>query len=360
MLENIAGQFKVEGDIKEVSPYGNGHINETYLLTTDKKRYILQRMNNTIFTKPEELMENVAGVTEFLREKIKKRGGDTERETMNIVKTSADENFYIDDAGRYWRCYQFVENTLCYEQIESKEDFYACGLAFGKFQGLLSDYPAYKLHETIENFHNTAWRYENFLKAIEEDRAGRKESVLSEIDFFKAQYPFIKEVCDMEAGGGIPLRVTHNDTKLNNILFDKDSKEGICVIDLDTVMPGYSINDFGDSIRFGANTALEDERDLSLVSCDLDLFEAFAKGFIRAADGALTDTELTYLPKGAMIMTLECGMRFLTDHLNGDVYFRIHRENHNLDRSRTQIELYKDMQRKLDTLHSIIQRIVAE
>lgn len=357
MLETIAKNFKIEGEVKEISPYGNGHINDTYLLSTSKKRYILQRMNNSIFKNPEALMENIAGVTSFIREKVEKAGGDVNRETMNIIKSIEDKNFYVDSEGRYWRIYQFVEDTLCYDKIESKEDFYACALAFGRFQGLLADYPADKLYETIENFHNTLWRYENFLEAVDKNLANRKDAVSKEIEFIKAQYDFIKEIYDIEDSKQIPLRVTHNDTKLNNILFDKETKKGICVIDLDTVMPGYAINDFGDSVRFGANTALEDEQNLSLVSCDLELFRVFAKGFIEASKNALTSKEIELLPKGAMIMTLECGMRFLTDHLNGDVYFRVHRENHNLDRARTQIELYKDMQRKIEEMNNIIKDI---
>ena len=222
---------------------------------------------------------------------------------------------------------------------------------------MLADYPANKLSEPIANFHNTPVRYKNLMRAVAEDKQGRLRDVMAEVDFIREREEFCSVLEKARAEGALPIRVTHNDTKLNNILFDEITGEPVCVIDLDTVMPGYSVNDFGDSIRFGANTAAEDETDLSRVSLDLELFELYAEGFIEGCGGSLTDTEIELLPTGAMMMTLECGMRFLTDHLEGDVYFKIHRENHNLQRARNQLALFADMERKLPRMREIIKKL---
>ena len=337
-------------------PYGNGHINDTFLVVADR-RYILQRMNTVVFPRPEELMENILGVTGHIRAKVSEAGGDASRCTLNVVPTLAGKPFFCDETGGYWRMYDFVEGTVTYEVVESKEDFRRCAEAFGVFQRQLADYPAEKLHESIVNFHNTPWRYENLMKAVEKDACGRLAEVQDEVAFAKAREEFAKTLEKARANGTLPLRVTHNDTKLNNILFDAESGAAACVIDLDTVMPGYSVNDFGDSIRFGANTAVEDETDLSKVSLDLELFEAYAEGFLRGCNGSLTETEVELLPVGAMMMTFECGMRFLTDYLEGDVYFKIHREKHNLDRCRDQFALVADMERKLPEMQAIVRRL---
>ena len=331
-------------------PYGNGHINDTFFVVTDK-RYILQRMNTAVFPRPVELMENILGVTEHIR---KKATADIARATLVVVPTVDGENYYTDSAGGFWRTYEFTENTVTKERVENANDFYTCAKAFGRFQQMLSDYPAQKLHEPIANFHNTPRRYDNLMDAVHKDVCKRLGGVLNEVAFVKERESFCHTLERARTTGKLPLRVTHNDTKLNNILFDSITGEPVCVIDLDTVMPGYSVNDFGDSIRFGANTAAEDETDLSKVSLDLELFEVYAKGFIEGCDGSLTETELELLPVGAIMMTLECGMRFLTDYLNGDVYFKIHRPNHNLDRARNQFALVEDMERKLPQMREII------
>ena len=229
---------------------------------------------------------------------------------------------------------------------------------FGIFQQQLADYPVHKLHESIVNFHNTPWRYENLMKAVKKDAFGRLAEVTAEVDFAREREAFCKTLELAREAGTLPLRVTHNDTKLNNILFDASTGAPVCVIDLDTVMPGYSVNDFGDSIRFGANTAAEDETDLSKVTLDLELFEAYAKGFLKGCNGSLTDTEVKFLPVGAMMMTLECGMRFLTDYLEGDVYFKTNRPRHNLDRARNQFALVADMERKLDQMNQIVTNLI--
>lgn len=334
-------------------PYGNGHINDTFLVILGKK-YILQKLNTAIFTKPYEVMENILGVTSHMLSKAAIEGKDVSRSTLIVFPAIDGSSLYRDDEGGYWRVFEFVEGSTARDRVERISDFEDCGEAFGKFQQLLADYPADNLHVTIENFHNTPWRLENLYKAEAKDAYGRAAEVAPELDFVKARAEFCHTLEDAFAAGTLPLRVTHNDTKLNNILFDVASGKPLCVIDLDTVMPGYSVNDFGDSIRFGANTAAEDETDLSKVSLDLELFEAFAKGFLRGCGGSLTEMELELLPVGAMMMTLECGMRFLTDYLDGDVYFKTHRERHNLDRARCQFALVADMERKLPEMKRII------
>lgn len=352
--------FPWEGTIKEIIPYGSGHINDTYRVTVETeqgdRRYILQRMNRDIFQNTEGLMENVVGVTSYLRKKIIENGGDPERETLNIIKTTEEKDFYVDENNSGWRVYLFIEGAKTYDQVERPEDFYESAVAFGHFQRLLSAYPAETLHETIENFHNTKDRYQKFLKAVEEDVMGRAANVQAEIQFVKDREKDTAICQDMLEAKELPLRVTHNDTKLNNIMIDDETRKAICVIDLDTVMPGLSIHDFGDSIRFGASTASEDEQDLSKVSCSMDLFELYTKGFIEGCAGSLTEKELEMLPVGAKIMTLECGMRFLTDYLQGDTYFKIHRPDHNLDRCRTQFKLVADMESKWDEMKNIVKK----
>lgn len=352
--------FKLPGELKECIRYGSGHINDTYRLTYETpqgtKRYILQRMSKSIFKKPVELMENVSGVTAWLRKKIIENGGDPERETLTLVKSNDGLPYFVDSTGEYWRVYLFIEGATCYDAVKDDNDFYQSAVAFGHFQRLLADYPAETLHETIKDFHNTPDRLEKFKKAVAEDICGRAASVQKEIDFILEREELTHALYYLQLDGRLPLRVTHNDTKLNNIMIDDETGKAICVIDLDTVMPGLTANDFGDSIRFGASTALEDEQDLSKVSCDLHLFDVYARGFIEGCGGALTDLEIDMLPMGAILMTFENGIRFLTDHLEGDHYFHIHREGHNLDRCRTQLTLVKDMQEKLPQMNAIIQK----
>lgn len=262
----------------------------------------------------------------------------------------------MDSEGEYWRAYKFITGATSYDAVETPEDFYQSAVSFGNFQRLLAEYPAETLHETIEGFHDTKARFAVFKKAVEEDACGRAASVQKEIDFVLAHEDVANVFGDMLAKGELPLRVTHNDTKLNNIMIDDETRKGICVIDLDTVMPGLAMNDFGDSIRFGASTAAEDEQDLSKVSCDMGLFEIYTKGYIEGCGGRLTEKEIEMLPMGAKVMTFECGMRFLTDYLEGDHYFKIHREGHNLDRCRTQFKLVEDMEAKWDTMQEIVKK----
>ncbi len=353
--------FKLKGMVMSAVPYGSGHINDTFLMTLRKDdgsegRVILQRMNKSIFTKPVEVMENIMGVTSHLGKKIALHGGDVNRETLNVIPTKDDKPYFIDSEGEYWRCYVFIEDARTYDLVESPEDFYQSAVAFGNFQRMLADYPAETLHETIKGFHDTTARFAVFKKAIEEDVCGRAASVKDEIDFYLAREDVANVFGELLAAGEIPLRVTHNDTKLNNVMIDDATRKGICVIDLDTVMPGLAMNDFGDSIRFGASTAAEDEKDLDKVWCDMDLFDIYAKGFIEGCGGRLTAKEIELLPMGAKVMTYECGMRFLTDYLQGDVYFKTHREGHNLDRCRTHIKLIADMEAKWDIMNEIVKK----
>ena len=360
-VQTVFEQFKVEGEFISAVPYGSGHINETKLVTTREANgtehlYVLQRINKNVFKKPEELMENYVSVTSFIREKIENAGGDALREVINVIPGNDGKSFVIDEEGEYWRLLVFVTDSLSYDKVERPEQFYASAVAFGNFQYMLRDYPAHTLHETIVNFHNTPDRYRQLMEAVEKDACGRLASVISEVEFAKARFDFAKTLENAHKEGRLPLRVTHNDTKLNNILFDNKTGRPLCVVDLDTIMPGYSVNDFGDSIRFGATTALEDEADLSKVNFDISLYELYVKGFIEGAKGGLTETELEMLPIGAMMMTFECGMRFLTDYLNGDTYFRIHREGHNLDRARNQFKLVSDMESQLDQMKEIVKK----
>lgn len=342
-------------------PYGNGHINDTFLLIFEKenenenKKYILQRMNTVVFPTPVELMENIYGVTEHIRNKVKAEGVDNSRSTLTIIPTLDGENYFVDAVGNYWRLYDYVVGTVTCEKMESVEQFYLCGGAFGRFQQQLSDFPAEQLHEIIKKFHNTPDRYKKLLEAVSADRAGRLSSVIDEVEFAKSKLGIYGVLEDAHERGELPLRVTHNDTKINNILFDEVTGEPVCVIDLDTVMPGYSVVDFGDSIRSGANVANEDAYGDAAI--DMELFEAYARGFIEGCNGSLTEKEIELLPYGALIVSMECGMRFLTDYLDGDVYFKTHRINQNLDRARCQFNLAKDMEKRFDEMKEIIHRL---
>lgn len=358
-LSVVKEAFPFDGIVKDISRYGEGHINDTFCVTATREdganvRYILQRINTNIFTDPDGLMENIVGVTDYLAAEIRKKGGDPARETMTVLRTKENTTYYRDAEGGCWRVYPFVEGTVCLQKVETPEQFYQSARAFGRFQQLLAGYPAHTLHETIVKFHDTRDRFAKFEAAVKLDSCGRAASVQKEIDFVLARKSDCYVLMDLLESGRLPLRVTHNDTKLNNILMDTETNEGICVIDLDTVMPGLSLNDFGDSIRFGANHSAEDEMDLTKVNFDLPLFEIYTKGFLETAGSSMTELEKECLPWGAKLMTLECGIRFLTDYLEGDHYFRIHREHQNLDRCRTQFKLVSDMEICWEDMKAIV------
>lgn len=358
MLEEICEQFCFEGNFIYAEPYGCGHINDTYAVYYNRIeksliRYILQKINTDIFD-PDDLMSNISLVTEYLKKIIIENHGDPLRETLTIIPTHEHESYFRDTNGDCWRSYIFIENTLTYQGAESEDIFYASGKAFGAFQNKLADFPTDKLHETIKDFHNTPDRYQKLLDAISENPLDRLRTVRNEIDFFMAHAAEYSQITTLIANGSIPLRVTHNDTKLNNILLDPVTKEGVCIIDLDTIMPGSLLYDFGDSIRFGANTAAEDEQDLAAVHLSIPLFTAYTKGFLSQTKQTLTDAEIDNLAFGAKLMTMECGMRFLTDYILGDHYFKIHRPKHNLDRARTQIKLVIEIESNMDCLNEIV------
>ena len=337
-------------DLGFVTMITNPGVNVTYLaVTVSGRRYILQKINHHTFRDVAGLMENITSVTEFLRTKT-----DDPRSVLTLVKT-ADGASYLHAQEGYWRVYDFVEDTICLQQPETDEDFYQSAVGFGTFQQLLAEFPAEKLHETIPNFHNTPDRYRAFLETLERDPMRRAAQVQPEIEFALARQSEMAALQTALKAGELPLRVTHNDTKLNNVLLDAKTRKALCVIDLDTVMPGSSLYDFGDSIRFGAATAAEDERDLSRMEMSLERFHVFTRGYVRSCPG-LTQKELELLPLGAKTMTMECGVRFLTDYLDGDHYFAVHRDGQNLDRARTQFRLVADMEKKWNEM----QKIVAE
>lgn len=348
-LNEIMRQFRTEFD---ASTYGNGHINDTYYVKNSE--YILQKINTKIFLNPDELMENVVNVTEFLREKIKAAGGNPDRETLTVIKTVDGKNFYRDTDGSCYRAYIFIKDTITIENDRTVEDMYNAGKGFGKFACMLSDFPVEKLYDTIVDFHNTPKRVEALKKAVAEDKAGRADSIQAEIDFALKNAEFADVVVKGMADGSIPLRVTHNDTKINNILFDAETKEATAVIDLDTVMPGSMLYDFGDALRIGASTGAEDETDLSKVSFDLEIFKRFTEGYLEESGDSLTEREIELLGFSAKLLTYECGIRFLTDYLNGDTYFKIHREHHNLDRARNQFKLVEDIAAKEAEMKEIV------
>lgn len=361
-LEEIIKNFNIDGEYIGYYLSNDGHINNTFVLEFDDglgkiKSYLLQLINTNVFKNPDELMENIVGVTEYLRKIVVDNGGDPERECLNVYFTSDGKPYYRDAGGNCWRCYNFITGAHSCQSIDDPETFANAARAFGKFQCLLADYPSETLHETIPNFHNTLSRFADFEKAVSDNIAGRVDSVRDEIDFVLARRNDAGVLVKLLEKGKLPLRVTHNDTKLNNVMFDNETDEGICVIDLDTVMPGLSLYDFGDSIRFGANTAAEDEKDLSKVSLSLPLYREYTAGYLSTAGQSLTPTEVEYLPFSAKLMTFECGMRFLTDYLNGDTYFRIAYDDHNLDRCRTQFRLVEDMERKMEDMKAITQEI---
>ena len=352
-LRNVIAAFAFEGEIQEAKPFGGGHINDTLLLTTEKSKYILQKMNPVVFKDPQGLMENVFGVTEYLRKEIAAAGGNPALETLTYIRTKEGQLFYDGPEGA-WRSYRFQDTLMALNACRSPKDFYESGRAFGRFQALLGNYPAETLHETIPHFHDTPDRMRQLKEAIEKNAAGRLDSVREEVEFSLAREDSAKLVMDLQAEGVLPLRVTHNDTKLNNVLLDPETGAGTCVIDLDTVMPGMAIFDFGDSIRFGASTAAEDEKDLDKVQLDLELFDAYTKGFLEGCNNVLTPAERDLLPTGAWMMTFECGIRFLADYLNGDVYFKTAYPDHNLVRAHTQFKLVQEMEEKQDQMQAIV------
>jgi len=357
---HAAEHFQYAGKPVSCNPCNVGHINSTYFVTCegDSPRYVLQKINTNVFTRPVEVVENMANVCAFLKEKIAAEGGDVERETLTLVPALDGKLYYSDENGDFWRTYVAVEGVVSKNLAESPEEFSAAGCTFGRFFNRLADFPAEKLHITIPNFHNTVSRFADLKKAIAEDRAGRAKDVQAEIEFALAHEEMCSFIVDRIENGSFKLGVTHNDTKLNNILIDEKTGRGICIIDLDTVMPGSLLFDFGDAIRFGASSALEDETDLDKVYVVPEMFEAFVRGFLSEVRDSISDEEVRAFPLAASIITFETGIRFLADYLNGDVYFRVAYPQHNLDRARNQFKLVADGEAKRDVLSAIVEKYI--
>ncbi len=349
-MQSAIGAFRFQGEAISCARYGSGHINETYLLQTTRLRYILQKVNRRVFHDVPALIKNIALVTRHLS-----LSEADPRRVLRLIPATDGRDFFLDEDGEYWRAYAFIEGALSLDAAGCADHMRESGAAFGHFQRALADFPAETLTETIPRFHDTPNRLAQLRAAADRDELGRLKAVRPEVDFAFSRAKEAEIMAGMLRAGQLPLRVTHNDTKLNNVMLDDQTGAALCVIDLDTVMPGLAGNDFGDSIRFGASTAVEDEPDLDKVSLSLDYFRAFARGFLGACGDSLTPPEIETLPLAAKLMTLECGARFLCDYLSGDTYFRIHRPAHNLDRCRTQFRLVSDMEAKWQAMGAIIE-----
>ena len=349
-MKEAVFHFPTDGTPVKCEQIKSGHINETFLITTDTGAlYILQWINQYVFPNVNAIMNNMSAISSYLREHEPGKSS-----MISYIDTLDGKSYYDDGEGGAWRIYRFVPNSLCLQRPGCPEDFYECARAFGHFQYALRDFPAQRLEETIVNFHNTVDRYRQLREAVANDEAGRLHEVENEVRFVLDREERACTLHRMREAGELPVRATHNDTKINNVLLDSDTHKAICVIDLDTVMPGLSAFDFGDAIRFGASTAAEDERDLSKVSLDLKLYRTFVRGFLEACP-SLTAAEIKALPLGAYTMTLEVGMRFLTDYLNGDRYFSIDYPEHNKIRCRTQFKLISDMEAHWNELCAIVE-----
>ena len=344
MYKQACGAFFDNGNITYIAPYGEGHINTTMLVCVNGVQYILQRMNTSVFSSPDDVMNNIYGVTSHLSAKGK--------ETLNVIPTVDGDLYLKHDTGCY-RMYKFIENTVSHQSCPDKETLYYAGKAFGEFQNALSDFDPARLKEIIPDFHNTPKRYENLKKAVDTDKRGRLKACLSEVNFATQRNNTYSGIVDALNSGEIPVRITHNDTKLNNILMDCDTNKARAIIDLDTVMPGSMLYDFGDAIRFGTSTGAEDEKELELIHFDIEAFKAYADGYLEALKDSITEKEVELMPYSAYLMTMECGMRFLTDYLEGDTYFATHYPEHNLVRCRTQFKLASEMEKEFEHMSSI-------
>jgi len=357
---HVLPRFKIAGECVSIGPYGTGHINDTYLCLFQEKsgptRYILQRINRHVFQEPEKLMTNIERVTAHVRGKIVAAGGDVTRETLNLIPAVTDRSYYRDAQGEYWRMYRFIAGAHTYDQVKNTEMVYEAGRAFGKFVSQLEDLDGGTLHCPIPDFHHLEKRVQAFVRALDKDRYNRSQAAKSEISFVQQRAADASRLLDLQRQGLARERIIHNDTKFNNVMIDDRSGRGLCVIDLDTVMPGLPLYDFGDAVRSCVSTAAEDERDLSRVGIDTRRFGEMTRGYLETVRDFLTAAEVDHFSWAALAMTFECGLRFLTDFLEGDLYFKTRREAHNLDRCRTQFKMVAEMERQKDALDKIVAR----
>ncbi len=358
-LYRICSQFNFVGQLEGVKAYGDGHINDTYKVTyvddyKEPTHYILQRVNHLVFTNTSGLMENIENVTSYLSDRITEEEQMDGYEILTLIHTKEGQSYYNDEEGNFWRAYVFVEQATGHTFAESPGMLYEAGKAFGQFQCMLSEYPVESLVETIEGFHHTVKRYERLKKAISEDAKGRASQCQDEILFALSREEMAGTLIRGLESGKIPMRVTHNDTKINNVLLDDETGRGRCVIDLDTVMPGSALYDYGDAIRSCGSTIAEDGENLDDLKVDFKKYEAYTKGFLEAMGRDLKPQEVEWLPLAAIIMTLECGVRFLTDYLEGDQYFKIHKEGHNLIRARNQFKFVSEMEKQKEVMAEIV------
>lgn len=349
LVEGIADQFAIEGQYVAGEEVNSGHINSTFLVTYElgngeRRRYILQRINEKVFKDPLAVMRNVECVTSHINWKVLRRKRDLGGQTLNLYPHKTGRFYGNGEGGGIWRCYNYLEGCQTYDVVENARQAYEAGRAFGAFQNLVSDLPPEEIVETIPDFHHTRKRFDTLMGAVEEDRHGRVASVQSELDFVRGSEGIVDRLLELVDRGMLPLRITHNDTKINNVLFDQETDEAVCVIDLDTVMPGLSLYDFGDLVRTATNPAAEDERDLTKVKLRVRIFESLVEGYLASAGPVLTEEEVLQMAFSGRLISLELGMRFLTDHLNGDEYFRVAREGQNLDRARTQLCLARQIE----------------
>ncbi len=356
----LAEHFQFEGEFEEVNPYGFGHINDTYVARFRQgngaiRRYIIQRINHHVFKRPDWVMDNMERVTQHMRDRIIVVDGDPMRETITLVPTIDNKMYCKSSSGEYWRAHHFIEGARTYQKAENPDLYYYAARAFGRFLNLVNDLPPDQLYETIPDFHHTPKRFLAFTQALEKDIHNRARDVKLEIAFVLNRARETTVLTNLVASGEMPERITHNDTKFDNVMIDNVTGRGICVIDLDTVMAGLAVFDFGDSVRTGASTGTEDEPDTSKIRLDLDIFDRLAQGFLEETREFLTSAEVNHLAFGAKLITFEQGIRFLTDYLNGDTYYKTHRPGHNLDRCRTQFKLVSEMERKFDEMLQIIE-----
>lgn len=359
VISAIAARFTVPGEFLRAEPFAGGHINDSHVLTyrqgSQSVRFLLQRLNPAIFKHPARVMENIRRVTDHIAKKLTARkASDVARRVLTLVPTPAGDSFCQDDAGACWRLYHFIEGTRVYESVQTPEQAYRAGRAFGEFQSLLADFPGPRLHEALPGFHNTPLRYAAFELALAADARNRAAAAKAEIEFVAARRPLAPVLLDLWRNGKMPERVVHNDAKISNVLLDEKTGEGLCVVDLDIVMPGLALFDFGDMMRSMTTTAAEDEPDPAKVELQMPLFEGLARGYLEAAGAFLNAVEREHLIFAGRLITLEQGVRFLTDFLNGDTYYKTQRPGQNLDRCRTQFKLVESMTRQEAALQAFV------